>query len=241
MKLTVDNLVIEVTRRCNMACAHCMRGDAQNKDMTREIIDRVFENIASVGIITFTGGEPTLNIDIIQYALDICRKKAIDVFSFYIVTNGKIVPEEFLVTCLRWHAYTLKCSGDENYSGIALSKDQFHDPIPAENIMLLQTLACFRPNDKHTDFGKYGVNPIGRAKTLTDMPVNKHHHQSLPDSFIQCHENDEITIETMTVTVNGDILSDCDYDYDDIEQITVGNIFNPNWLENHIENYNDDL
>ena len=73
------------------------------------------------------------------------------------------------------------------------------------------------------------------------MPVNKHHHQSLPDSFIQCHENDEITIETMTVTVNGDILSDCDYDYDDIEQITVGNIFNPNWLENHIENYNDDL
>lgn len=240
MKITVDNLVLEVTRRCNMNCAHCMRGEAQNKDITREIIDRALSDIDSIGTLTFTGGEPTLNIDAIQYTLDVCKAKNIDVFGFYIVTNGKIVPDEFLVTCLRWHAYTIKCSGDENYSGVALSQDNFHDAIPDENILLLQTLACFRPEDKHTDFTKYGVNPIGRAKHLTNMPVNKYKHQTLVDNFVQSHDNGNIMTETMTVTVNGEILSDCDYDYNDIEQITVGSVFDPNWLETHMSVYHAD-
>lgn len=240
MQKVIDNLVLEITRRCNMACAHCMRGDAQNKDMSREIIDRTLSNVSCIGMLTFTGGEPTLNIDIIRYTLEKCKEKHIDVQGFYIVTNGKIVQEDFLITCLRWHAYTIKCGLEPEYSGVALSRDKFHDQIPQENVELLQTLACFRPEDKHTDFNKYGVNPIGRAAKLTDMPKNSHHHQTLPDGFIICQDDDSCTIETMTVTVNGEILSDCDYDYSNIEQITVGHINDPNWLEKHIAKYASD-
>lgn len=239
MQKSIDTLVLEITRRCNMACAHCMRGESQNKDMAREIIDLTLKDTNSIGSVVFTGGEPTLNIDAIEYTLDICKNKHIHVGGFYIVTNGKIVTERFLIACLRWHAYTIQCGEETEFSGVALSKDKFHEPIPAENVALLQTLACFRPEDKHNDFDRYGVLPMGRAKNLKDIPV-KTHFKFPPDRqryFITDRSETECYIETMTVTVNGDILSDCDYEYDDIEQILVGTIYNPTWLEDHIEKY----
>jgi len=38
-KLTFESLAIETTRRCNMKCAHCFRGDAQNVDIDYQHID----------------------------------------------------------------------------------------------------------------------------------------------------------------------------------------------------------
>ena len=240
MKLAVDNLILEVTRRCNMACAHCMRGDAQNKDMTREIIDRVLENISSVCDITFTGGEPSLNVDIINYTLEKCKQLRIPVLEFYIVTNGKVVTEDFLIACLRWHAYVIEHSIEPETSGVALSRDKFHEPIPNENIALLRTLACFRPDDKHTNFDKYGVLALGRGAFLADTPVNEYRHPTRPDNFIMEMDDNEVRVERMTVTVDGDILSDCDYAYDDTAKLTVGHITDPDWLQKHIAKYESD-
>ena len=51
--------VIEVTRRCNMQCRHCLRGDAQNVDISNEIIDRFFDGFADGAVIenvVFSGG-----------------------------------------------------------------------------------------------------------------------------------------------------------------------------------------
>ena len=31
MELNIDSLIIEVTRKCNMQCEHCLRGAAQRK------------------------------------------------------------------------------------------------------------------------------------------------------------------------------------------------------------------
>ena len=56
--------VIEVTRRCNMQCRHCLRGDAQNVDISNEIIDRFFDGFADGAVIenvVFSGGEITVN------------------------------------------------------------------------------------------------------------------------------------------------------------------------------------
>lgn len=237
MKLAANNLILEVTRRCNMACAHCMRGDTQNKDMTREMVDLLLSQLNEIGTITFTGGEPTLNVDIIRYTLERCKALNISVYGFYIVTNGKTVTEDFLITCLQWHAYAIQCSGDDEYSGVALSHDKFHEPIPAENKALLRTLACFRPNDKDTNFDKYGVIALGRGAFLTDTPVNEHRYAHKPENFIEDMNDGNCRAETMCVTVNGDILSDCDYAYDNIDHLLVGNITNPDWLKKHLAKY----
>ena len=43
--ISVNSLVIEVTRRCNMRCNHCIRGDAQNCDISIESIKKIAQTI----------------------------------------------------------------------------------------------------------------------------------------------------------------------------------------------------
>lgn len=62
---SVSNVVIEITRRCNMCCAHCLRGDAENIDIQERYIDAFldsFEKGACISYIVFSGGEISLNI-----------------------------------------------------------------------------------------------------------------------------------------------------------------------------------
>lgn len=38
-RIAIDNLVVEITRKCQLKCAHCLKGDAQNVDMSVDVID----------------------------------------------------------------------------------------------------------------------------------------------------------------------------------------------------------
>lgn len=47
------NLVLEVTRRCNIRCGHCLRGDVLNLDMPNELIERLLSMTDTIGSVTF--------------------------------------------------------------------------------------------------------------------------------------------------------------------------------------------
>lgn len=49
IKLHIHRLSFEMTRQCNLACAHCARGEAQNAVIKREYIDRVLDQIDYAG------------------------------------------------------------------------------------------------------------------------------------------------------------------------------------------------
>lgn len=69
---SANNVFIEVTRRCNMCCAHCLRGDAESIDIQEKYIDAFLDNFekgAYISSLTFTGGEISLNIPAIRYTL----------------------------------------------------------------------------------------------------------------------------------------------------------------------------
>lgn len=68
-KLRCTDLVLEITRRCNMKCVHCLRGDAEDLEMPFQILDNVMSRIREVMTLTFTGGEPSLNVPAIRHAL----------------------------------------------------------------------------------------------------------------------------------------------------------------------------
>ncbi len=229
MKIQYDSLVFEVTRRCNMSCAHCLRGKAQKKDMSFDVIDKALEMAASINCITFTGGEPSLNVPAIMHALDVCKQRSIEVYNFYIVTNGKEVSDEFLLALLRWNAYTAMCGSEEDFNGVALSRDVFHDYVPPENEKLLRSLSFFR-EDKFTDWEDIPLINAGNAKTLSGF--TKRAKQAASSISVEQYEdayiiNDGIT----TVTVDGDILADCDYAYEDVESIKLGTVFDMQWIE----------
>lgn len=125
-----STVTIEITRRCNMCCAHCLRGDTQNVDLKPEYIDKFFEKFrpgSSISSITFTGGEITLNLPAIWYTLEVVKRRNISVYDFYMVTNGKNVSKmpELASVSLAWWAYC-NSSGycEEDCCGVAISGDE---------------------------------------------------------------------------------------------------------------------
>ena len=66
-KYKLNSLSVEITRKCNFKCRHCMRGQAQDVTITPRIIDRLFEQIEDVkGMIGLTGGEVLLAMDMVE-------------------------------------------------------------------------------------------------------------------------------------------------------------------------------
>ena len=57
VKMNLNHLSIELTRECNLHCAHCMRGDVQNVTITPEIIDKLLDNVNAIWKLHLTGGE----------------------------------------------------------------------------------------------------------------------------------------------------------------------------------------
>ena len=68
-KYSLHDLSVEITRRCNKNCLHCMKGDAQNVTITEDIIDRVIADIPDVARLSLVGGEPLLELDKIAYLI----------------------------------------------------------------------------------------------------------------------------------------------------------------------------
>ena len=90
-KLPLKKLYFEITRKCNMSCDHCMRGEAQNKSMSKEVIDAALDNVTFVDTIFVTGGEPCLEPELIAYVIDQIVARNIGLMYFGIVTNGSIL------------------------------------------------------------------------------------------------------------------------------------------------------
>ena len=121
-KVNLDSLVIELTRKCNAECDHCLRGKAESVDLDPKYLDNLFSKVDYVSTLTFTGGEPSLVPHLIEAALDSAEIHGVDVGNFYIATNAILVSPEFLSAIM--HAY-LFCTNNE-ISQVNWSNDQFH-------------------------------------------------------------------------------------------------------------------
>ena len=245
--MVVYELVLEVTRRCNMSCEHCLRGDAQNFDMTKEMVDEIFESIDNIGTIIFTGGEPLLNVEIIAYALEVVKKKQISVSSFFLATNGKHFEERYIQVLNDWMFYCLtnyygvgsllepvdimKSSEDFfNYASVSVSRDRYHEPIPIENYLRYRMLAyysdCKEHEEPESDYylineGNAFFNGIGTVE-------RKPYFIGGSADFIQTHdgiktENIELS-GILYISAIGEVLGDCDCSYETQKEINIGNI-----------------
>lgn len=177
-KLKVCNLSLEVTRRCNMNCEHCLRGDAQNMDADLALIPKIFAGIDDIDTITFTGGEPALNTAYIKAVVDYVIEHKIPVHGCFVATNGKIYSQE-LVDCVRrlWEKeqsygdqfispvkWVLTHADDEeeySFFNIAVSGDQVPRGHPGcEYAALLPLRLLLQDEDAKREAGVYpGTRP----------------------------------------------------------------------------------
>lgn len=223
VKVYLDQLAVEVTRRCNMQCKHCLRGEQENKDINMAHIETLLSMVDGIGSITFTGGEPSLNVPAIAKTLKLCKEHGINVGSFWLATNGKEVSNDFLCAMLDWYAY---CYDDE-MCGLALSKDKYHEQIPSVNVSRLKGLSFYDGTSKATDFNAVPVINRGRARKLAitnkrDRIVKPHCVERFANDYFEVVGDEQVTIEdTIVLTVDGEILCDCDYEYDATNKVKI--------------------
>jgi organic radical activating enzyme len=119
------DVMFEITRFCNMVCPHCMRGDSQRLRIKKDYINATLEQFENIGTIMFTGGEPALAVDLINYTREACQHYNIEVMNFWMATNGTITTNKFFGAISQWLNY---CS-DNEISGLRVSTDKYHDEI----------------------------------------------------------------------------------------------------------------
>jgi radical SAM protein with 4Fe4S-binding SPASM domain len=100
---------LEVTRRCNLRCVHCLRGPSHPDDgLTKEEICRLMDQLADLGCmrLVFTGGEPFARPDfltIVEYAWQ--RRMAT-----VILTNGTLITPELAGALSDLHVHEFQVS-----------------------------------------------------------------------------------------------------------------------------------
>lgn len=248
MKWNVDNLILEMTRRCNMSCAHCLRGNPKQENgilnMPTETIGRTFHFLDEVDEITFTGGEPSLVPILLKITLNKMRQKGLHPYRGFLATNGKEISDQFLAVCDEWHwellrnnwgrledqlvsyeeaAQMVKFVGMEQGEGtsgmkVALSLDQYHEKIPAENILKLMSKPWFS-KVKIIEQGRYPW-VIRRGNAALPKFHSETNQREYGRPYVTMDEEDDtVNLETLYVAINGDLFTDCDLSYEDMELI----------------------
>lgn len=231
-EVALYSFIVETTRKCNMLCDHCLRGESMN--MLRQVdYQKVMKEIGAVGTLGFGGGEPSLPDSVVnmQELLTVCKKLQVPIDAFFAVTNGKSVSDEFLKTCLDWYLYVT----DPEYCGLALSKDRFHEPVSFKAKQRLKAFSFFDENSKSTNWDNRTAYLLdeGRARNLCWK--KRKVYLLLKDvfdkesSFVEEELEDGKRIlrtdNDIYLCLNGEVRVNCDMAYRNTSE-TIGNVNN---------------
>lgn len=178
-KYVFAGLTVELTRKCNMNCPHCGRGDAQDKTMSTDTIDKLIEDVDKVAFLSVTGGEPLLEMDRLLYLIQSISNKW-DIVALDIVTNGSILDERII------GAFETFCSVDPKRNVLfSISKDEYHTAGAHETAMsfykplVQEANARLNPSDGNgitLDYHNVAERTLGysgRAKAIIDKSKKK--------------------------------------------------------------------
>lgn len=199
-KLYCDSLVLEIGRKCNMKCAHCLRGNAEDCSMQFKTAVRALNLFDSIGTITFSGGEPTLYSEEIIHIINYIIFENIEVGNFYMATNGTNLSIDLMIALCRLYAHCY----DKDCCSLEVSRDDYHENVPVPEFMT--AFSFFGERGRHTPEsallieGRAEENGIGGRKPKREYEF---------DFF----EEDE-TVELVYVNCFGELFADCDYSYE---------------------------
>lgn len=230
------NTVIEVTRKCNLQCEHCLRGCAQNKDMSKEIIDKFFNALRKNDVdsinITFTGGEPTLNLPIVNYTIEKLKQGNVSLNYFYIATNGRANNDiEFIKACIE--LYNL--ADYKELSRVEVSSDVQHLYYMDDTFTdsLLSALKFANKRDEDVDYSDSRSGAIAEGNGAYYCPnareLKVYDWKKYPEDL------------TLYLNCDGQLINGCDWSYEsqeereDIQLCTIDNF--SEWLKEYSEVY----
>lgn len=232
----VNTLAIEITRKCNLKCFHCMRGEQQNLSMSKAIIDRIFKCIPDCEHVAFTGGEPLLEIDLIDYFLDSAVKNNWNIKDIQITTNATIKDKKII------DIYKHFCNSTGGCALLRISDDDFHNKenskaayeyykklvdlankelnrtaiyleYVSDDANLINHLVYSGRAIDYINNNKSLFTPLGKILVRTPYLVN--HRIKICDNTIIC---------SIQISANGNVGLCEDRDYKNIDKLSFGNI-----------------
>lgn len=224
----LDRAYIEVTRRCNMKCAHCLRGPAQNIDLSFEEVDAFLDNFSFINQITLGGGEPTLNPDMIAHIIDKIIENNIVVETLGMITNGQIYDQKIADALNRFDAYSKRMfySKEPEYTSnfvshrvkLGFSTDKYHKGIKPE------VEKAYKENCKwihiydhliddtiilHTGYSTFGID----------------YRYRLPNSKYVIEDDRLLVVGSLNINARGLITSNAAADYLDEDMKNYGHVY----------------
>lgn len=198
--IVVENLYLELTRKCNLKCAHCMHGDSRNEEMSDKTIERIFEDVNEINCLEFAGGENSLAVDRLKKVIAEIKKNKTIVRQVNIYTNAVDISDEFIEClqelkeyCVAQNLKDIEEYDSEvynnfyaglipNLSGYPLRVEVSLDKFHLESIDALHSRDKVKKNieklAKHfpvyvNKIASYMVNGEGRSKDINDIFVHK--------------------------------------------------------------------
>ncbi len=126
MSLHIQNLGMIITEKCNLNCAHCLRGKCTNKVMSDEVIEATLNQVVGIGNLAICGGEPTLALDRLEKIFSYIIEKNIYVEQVTLTINGTIYSDELLRLLDYIEEYINYKKVEEVLSTFTISWDKFH-------------------------------------------------------------------------------------------------------------------
>lgn len=243
-KITINNLILEVTRRCNLKCKHCLRGPAENLSLGHGTVVEALHQLDAIGSITFTGGEPSLVPEVLKMIRGAVSLRQINVENFYIATNGITNDkyDHFMIEIFKWW---MLCS-DNEISSVDISRDQWHKEVPPVEH---HPLGAFRFTGERSIDSRppFALINEGRTKRMTNLPIKSFGEMTF--SRINCRRNirsgslirsswkdngiEHIHFddESVYINVHGDVILGCDFSYKSQDKLKIGNVHSDNLVE----------
>lgn len=267
-KVLLNFSLIEVTRKCNLKCRHCLRGEAENITITKEMIDNYFDNIDGILKLNFTGGEPFLAIDEIEYTIDKIIKDKIRVASLAVITNGTILDKRVADIFNKYNKYLHENMSylfeDEKNTRVKLliSNSEFHENKPEKAFKFYRTLL---DEDISVDYRIVesgvmdGLVNSGRAINIpeteyrkTNVPTGQHRIFYIKDSMtsdIKRYKDatgnniiaEDMVYPCIQLNANGNVVLSrpCTFIEEDKEENIICNMKEKTNLTEAIEKWND--
>lgn len=149
ISLPYYNLMLEVTRKCNLTCSHCMRGNPQNLDMSDEILNKIFSQVEQIYHLSLTGGEPFLAPHVVEKMVDIIIEKKIRLGRCTTVDNGTIL-NDLGIRCIK----ALNRLADYIYNYV-WNDETRNDPKEPPPVSISISNSIFHKNDIQKAIGFY--------------------------------------------------------------------------------------
>jgi hypothetical protein len=213
----VKNLVLEITRRCNATCKHCVRGDQQNITIREEYLDCLAESLSGIESLTISGGEPSLAVNQIAYFLEKLQELNTPItYQLYTATNGLENTSKLVDLMRPWKDKVPKMQ-------ISLSNTAMHPEVPSNNLEIIRSCGFGFIGPREDGLDNRNVIMEGRALAYVDEVLHaKSAYTNFPIEISGNTIRGICYVNSLGYVIDGSAYS---YDTQDSGVATLGHIF----------------